>query len=91
MEILEDKGKGAYAIRSAAWGKYLGVDEVAGGKIELRCDSERIGNDEVWYCKMRAENLGKMEEERRRKTRKGQVDDGLTIIGNLKGLEATNM
>jgi hypothetical protein len=91
LEVLEDRGKGAYAIRSAAWGKYLGVDEVAGGKIELRCDSERIGDDEVWYCKMRAENLGKMEEERRRKTRKGVSDDGLVIIGNLKSLEATNM
>lgn len=91
LESLEDKGKGAYAVRSAAWGKYLGVDEVAGGKIELRCDSDRIGDDEVWYCKMRAENLGKMEEERMRKTRKGQPDDGLVIIGNLKSLEDTNM
>lgn len=91
LQILEDKGPGAYAVRSAAWGKYLGVDEVAGGKIELRCDSEQIGADEVWYCKMRAENLGKMEEERIRKTRKGHTDDGLVIIGNLKSLEDTNM
>ena len=87
----ESHGKGAYAIQSAAWNKYMAVDEVAGGKLELRCDSDTIGDEEVWYIKMQAEYLGTMEEERKRKERKEVPDDGLVIIGGLKGAENANM
>ena len=87
----ETHGKGAYAMQSAAWDKYLAMDEVAGGKLELRCDSETIGDEQIWYIKMQAEYLGKMEEERRRKQRKMGMDDGLIIVGDLKGAENANM
>lgn len=91
LERLEEKGKGAFAVRSAAWGKYLSVDEVVGGKLELRCDAESVGEDEVWYIKMQAEFLGKMEEEKRKRQRQMQPDDGLVIIGDLAAAEAANM
>ncbi|CAD6569489.1 MAG: hypothetical protein CYPHOPRED_003394 [Cyphobasidiales sp. Tagirdzhanova-0007] len=87
----ETHGKGAYAMQSAAWDKYLAMDEVAGGKLELRCDSETIGDEQIWYIKMQAEYLGKMEEERRRKQRKMGMDDGLIIVGDLKGAENANI
>lgn len=91
LERLESGGHGAFAIRSAAWGRYLSIDEVVGNKLELRCDAETVGEDETWYVKMQAEFLGKMEEERRKKQRQMQPDDGLVIIGDLKALEESNM
>jgi protein FRG1 len=91
LERIEEKGKGAFAIRSAAWGKYMSLDEVAGGKLELRCDAESIGEDEVWYIKMQAEFLGKMEEEKRKRQRQLQPDDGLVIVKDLKAAEEANM
>ena len=92
LEPLAGRGQGAYAIRSAAWGRYLSVDEVAGGKLELRCDAESADtDDELWYIKMQAEFLGKMEEEIRRKERRAAPDDGLVIVKNLKALEDSNM
>lgn len=92
LESAQDKhGKGAFAIKSASFNKYLSVDEVAGGKLELRCDAEAVGDDEVFFCKMQAEFLGKNEEERNRKQRKMTQNDGLIIIGDLKGAENANM
>lgn len=91
LERLEDKGKGAFAVRSAAWGKYLSIDEIVGGKLALRCDAETVGDDEIWYIKMQAEFLGKMEEEKRKRQRQMQPDDGLVIIGDLRAAEADNM
>jgi len=47
ISMGEEAGRGAFALQSAAFGKYLSVDEVAGGKLELRCDADTIGSDEV--------------------------------------------
>lgn len=87
----QEYGKGSFAIRSAAYGTYLSIDEVAGGKLELRGDVESIGKDEVWFIKMQAEFLGSLEEERRKKQKKQTADPGLTIIGDLKSAENANM
>ena len=87
----EEAGRGAFAIRSASYGKYLSLDEVAGGKLELRCDAESIGPDETWYIKLQAEFLGKNEMERNKKQRTAATDDGLIIMGDVRALEATNM
>lgn len=86
----EQGGKGAFAIRSSAYNKYLSLDEVAGGKLELRCDAESIGADETWYIKMQAEYLGKTEEERRKKQRLSTVDE-VVVMGNVSAAEAANM
>lgn len=91
LERHEEKGKGAFALRSAAWDKYLSIDEVVGGKLALRCDVDTVGDDEIWYFKMQAEFLGKMEEEKRKRQRQMQPDDGLVIIGDLKAAEEANM
>lgn len=92
VSVDENYGRGAFALQNAAWGKYLSVDEVAGGKLELRCDLDTVGEsgDEVWYCKMQAEFIGKTEDERRKKQRVAP-DSGLTIVKDLRALENTNM
>lgn len=78
IPMHEHTGRGAFALQSAAFGKYLGVDEVAGGKLELRCDADTIGEDEV-----SVQEAGGPEE-RGGKTRKWTIQTGtdLDILGH---------
>jgi len=46
---------------------------------------------QIWYVKMQAEFLGKMEEERAKKQRKSTASDGLVVIKDLASLEDSNM
>jgi protein FRG1 len=77
---------GAFALKSVYYGKYLTIDEVAGGRLDYRGDADAIGADEAFTVKMQA----KFEHENERKQqseRPTRASDGLVIIKDVKGAE----
>lgn len=86
---IADAEEGEGQVIKSAYGKYLSVDVVAGGKMELRADEEKEGETERWRIWMQGEFLGK--------ARKGVVErsgikatalhEGLIIKGDLASAE----
>lgn len=86
---LEDSESAGSIVVKSAYGKYLSVDLIAGGKLELRADEEKEGDNERWSCWMQGEFL--------LKAKKAKVDrsgiqaerkvDGLVIVGSMAGAE----
>ncbi|KAG8929254.1 hypothetical protein FRC02_005811 [Tulasnella sp. 418] len=79
--IIPDTG-GLVAFQNI-YSKYLGVDEVAGGSLALRADSENIGFAESFYVKVQHEYKKKAGEDERKKkegvdTGKGKIDEAGT-------------
>ncbi|KAG8787931.1 hypothetical protein FRC15_006992 [Serendipita sp. 397] len=71
--VTED---GTIALQNV-YGNYLGIDEVAGGGLALRADSETIGFQEKWWVKVQYGHMKKAgEEERKRK----EIIEGMTTI-----------
>jgi len=59
--------------------KYLSVDEVAGGNLQLRGDSEEVGFSERFWVKIQHKYKLEAHEERKKK----QLEDGLTTMDNI--------
>ncbi|GAA6027070.1 hypothetical protein JCM8097_006087 [Rhodosporidiobolus ruineniae] len=79
--------KGRFAVKSS-YGKYLSVDVVAGGKIELRADEANEGETERWKVLMQGEFVGKArKQDLERRGIKTRPDNGLTIVTDLAGAE----
>ena len=59
---LEDagthQGVPTFAIKSVMYGKYLSIDEVAGGKLEYRGDAEKVGPEERFQVRMQSKFKG---------------------------------
>jgi protein FRG1 len=89
-EIVQAPG-GGFALKGA-YNKYLGVDEVAGGKLELRGDSESIDAQETWTVRLQGRFLKEQREKNSDVKRKaGGTAEGLTIIHDVKSAEEENM
>jgi protein FRG1 len=88
-EIVEAPG-GNFAFKGV-YGKYLGLDEVAGGKLELRGDSETIDAQETWTVRMQGKFLKEQREKNSQANRKKGAPEGLTIVGNVRSAEEENM
>jgi len=80
------------------YGKYLGLDLVAGGKLELRCDGEEEGETERWRISMQAEFVAKAKKQfnerngiKTKEAEDGGRGNGLTIVGDLSAQERENM
>jgi protein FRG1 len=61
--------------------KYLSVDEVAGGTMQLRGDSEEVGFNERFYVKIQGKYKREAHEEERKKkegTQKTKIDEAST-------------
>lgn len=86
--LAESEGARGIVVKNA-YGKYLSVDLIAGGKLELRADEDKEGDHERWNCWMQGEFL--------MKAKKAVVDrsgiqperkvDGLVIVGSMEGAE----
>jgi protein FRG1 len=89
-EIVEAPGAG-FAFKGA-YDKYLGVDEVAGGKLELRGDSETIDAQETWTVRLQAKFL-KEQRDKNSEAKRSAVreTEGLAIISDIKSAEEENM
>ncbi|GAA5968282.1 hypothetical protein JCM11641_003795 [Rhodosporidiobolus odoratus] len=87
---LEESGEGRLALKSA-YGKFLSVDVVAGGKVELRADEESVGPGERWKVLMQGEFVAKARKQYNDrngiKTGSGGRGDGLTVVKDLAGAE----
>ncbi|GAA5859222.1 hypothetical protein JCM1840_003807 [Sporobolomyces johnsonii] len=91
LEAATTGGKGAFVLKSL-YGKYLSVDVVAGGKVELRADEEREGETERWRIHMQGEFVAKAKKQfNERNGIKTRPDNGLTFVGDLAGAEASNI
>ncbi|GAA5834832.1 hypothetical protein JCM3766R1_003258 [Sporobolomyces carnicolor] len=88
--------EGKFVLKSM-YGKYLGVDQVAGGKLELRCDSTEEGETERWRITMQGEFVPKAKKQYNErngiKTKESEgtygaaSSNGLTIVGDLSTRE----
>lgn len=96
---LEDaeNGSGAVVIKSS-YGKYLSVDVLAGGKLELRADETNEGETERWRPYMQGEYVPKAKKallERKgikaTVASSGKGHSGLTIIGDVSKAEKESM
>ncbi|BGP37967.1 hypothetical protein JCM10449v2_001894 [Rhodotorula kratochvilovae] len=86
LEAVEG-GDGRIAIKSA-YGKYLSVDVVAGGKVELRGDEEKEGATERWRIMMQGEYVVKAKQQfNERNGIKTKPDAGYTVVTDLAGAE----
>jgi protein FRG1 len=90
--VGDAEGGSGLSVRSA-YGKYLAVDVIAGGKVEVRADGEEEGETERWKVWMQGEYLGKskaalMERSGIKAMAQG---DGLVIRGSLASAEIDNM
>lgn len=85
---LHDAPEGGVAIKSA-YGKFLSVDILAGGKVELRADEEEEGVGERWRILMQGEFLAKAKKSKieRSGIKSSSVAEGLTIVGSLGNAE----
>ncbi|GAA5905368.1 hypothetical protein JCM5296_003697 [Sporobolomyces johnsonii] len=91
LEAASTGGKGAFVLKSL-YGKYLSVDVVAGGKVELRADEEHEGETERWRIYMQGEFVAKAKKQfNERNGIKTRPDNGLTFVGDLAGAEASNI
>lgn len=73
----------------SSYGKYLVVDLVAGGKLELRADEDKVEEGDGWQIYMQGEFLSKAKKAQvERSGVKGEkVVDGLVIRGSMAGAE----
>lgn len=77
---------GIFALRSAAYSTFLSVDETAGGKLELRCDSTSPSDPaNRFLVRMQTEQLAtakrRREEEQAKRGLGGKKgDDGIVIM-----------
>ncbi|GAA6008965.1 hypothetical protein JCM10207_004043 [Rhodosporidiobolus poonsookiae] len=84
---LEEAEGGRTAIKSS-YGKYLSVDVVAGGKVELRADEENEGETERWKVLMQGEFVAKAKKQfNERNGIKTKADNGFTVVTDLAGAE----
>lgn len=94
-------GSGKRFVLKSMYGKYLGVDQLAGGKLELRCDGEEEGETERWKVSMQGEFVAKAKKQFNErngiKTKEGQGEsgisttNGITIVGDLGAREKESM
>ncbi|GAA5912464.1 hypothetical protein JCM6882_005520 [Rhodosporidiobolus microsporus] len=91
---LEEAGQGRLAVKSA-YGKFLSVDVVAGGKVELRADEEGKegpGEAERFKILMQGEFVAKAKKQfNERNGIKTRPADGLTVVTDLAGAEIDNI
>ncbi|KAF8320090.1 hypothetical protein DL93DRAFT_1938937 [Clavulina sp. PMI_390] len=64
--VLPDIEPPMVAFKSM-YDKYLGVDEVAGGNLALRCDTEEVGFSERFFVRVQSQYKKKVHEEERQK------------------------
>lgn len=84
-------GSGRIVIKSA-YGKYLSVDVVAGGKVELRGDEEKESATERWRLMMQGEYVVKAKKQYNdRNGIKTVADTGYTVVTDLAGAEIDAM
>ena len=71
------------------YGKYLNVDLIAGGKIELRADETLEEEGECWSIWMQGEYLAKARKAvvDRSGIKAESVAEGLVIVGDMRGAE----
>ncbi|GAA6054557.1 hypothetical protein JCM3770_006030 [Rhodotorula araucariae] len=80
-------GDGRMAVKTA-YGKYLSVDVVAGGKVELRGDEDKEGATERWRIMMQGEFVVKAKQQfNERNGIKTKPDAGYTVVTDLAGAE----
>lgn len=72
-EYIEEGG-GAWAFKNI-YGKYLGVDEVAGGSMALRGDSDNAGAAEQFHIRIQRKYLKEVEDEKKANIEKPQNID----------------
>ncbi|ORY58685.1 hypothetical protein BCR35DRAFT_295832 [Leucosporidium creatinivorum] len=82
------EGRGLVVIKSS-YGKYLSVDVLAGGKMELRADENEEGETERWRVWMQGEYLAKAKKQlmERSGVKAAVANDGLTIVGDVGAAE----
>lgn len=82
-------GRSGGLIIKSAYGKYLCVDVVAGGKTELRADGDQEDETCRWKVWMQGEYLNKAKKARveRSGVKESAQHDGLQIVGSLAGAE----
>ncbi|GAA5910984.1 uncharacterized protein JCM6883_000669 [Sporobolomyces salmoneus] len=92
-----ESSSGRFVLKSM-YGKYLGVDQVAGGKLELRCDGAEEGETERWRITVQGEYVAKAKKQYNErngiKTKEmegsgsgSMTSNGLTIVGDLSAQE----
>ena len=86
-----DPASGRMVIKNA-YGKYLSVDVVAGGKVELRADETKEGATERWKIMMQGEFVVKAKKQyNERNGIKTNPAASYTIVTNLAGAEVDAM
>ena len=86
--LVDSKSKRGILVKSS-YGKYLNVDLIAGGKIELRADEADEAEGECWSIWMQGEYLAKARKAvvERSGAKAESVAEGLVIIGDMRGAE----
>ncbi|GAA5978519.1 hypothetical protein JCM10908_004386 [Rhodotorula pacifica] len=90
LEPVEGEGqpKSGRMVIKSAYGKYLSVDVVAGGKVELRADETKEGPTERWKIMMQGEFVVKAKKQyNERNGIKTKPDAGYTVVTDLAGAE----
>lgn len=82
-------GAGGLTVVKSSYGKYLSVDVLAGGKMELRADEETEGETERWRLWMQGEFLPKARKSlmERSGVKAAVANDGLTVVGDVGAAE----
>lgn len=87
--IAQAEGGSGFVLRSA-YGKVLAVDQMAGGKMELRAEGDEEDEFGRWRVAMQGEYVAKARKQRdaRLGIKANTKADGLTIVKDLAGTEA---
>lgn len=92
LEAVASEGDGGRMAIRSAYGKYLSVDVVAGGKVELRADEDKEGETERWRVMMQGEFVVKAKQQfNERNGIKTKPDAGYTVVTDLAGAEVDAM
>lgn len=87
-----DSASSGRMVIKNAYGKYLSVDVVAGGKVELRADETKEGATERWKIMMQGEFVVKAKKQyNERNGIKTKPAAGYTIVTDLAGAEVDAM
>jgi protein FRG1 len=86
---LEEATGGKGIVVKSSYGKYLSVDVLAGGKMEVRADETEEGETERWRLWMQGEFLSKAKKQlmERSGVKAAVANDGLTIVGDVGAAE----
>lgn len=86
---LEEAKEGKGVVVKSSYGKYLSVDILAGGKMEVRADETEEGETERWRLWMQGEFLSKAKKQlmERSGVKAAVANDGLTIVGDVGAAE----